>query len=368
MTKLLALFDLGASYTIISKKGLEQLRKNGNTFKVRPRCSTGPTFVLANGDICRPEGSIPLPLRFGEETVIQNAWVMDGGDFDVILGIDFMRRSRALLRFSQESNYIQLEGISGTPTIRFDIRQQETLRGGVSPLVTGGAMLLKPRTRTRTLLSVTDGSPLRRLPGDIVGLIDRNEFGKDARHCLAHSISSLKGGKVVCEISNFTGRPAYIPAGTIIGSFAIGVRESELIPFKKTVLEAHQEQQNGNERHRDDMSQTHCFDGRQPGAQMPKEQKETKRDEDWKSLASTALNDYIAEEQEDCPLLEDGLPSHLLPKLEKAKEMLTKAQYDRLYKLLIEFAPVFSRKYEDIPNANMEVMRVGMPAELYICI
>ena len=152
-----------------------------------------------------------------------------------------MRSSNALLRFSQERNYIQLEGVSGQPTIKFNITQQQTVRGGVAPLVTEKAMLLKPRTRTRTLLSVTDGSPLQRLPGKIVGLIDKNEFGKDARHCLAHSISNLKKGKVICEISNFTGKPAYIPAGTIIGSFAIGVRETELIPLEKTVLDIHQD-------------------------------------------------------------------------------------------------------------------------------
>ena len=71
------------------------------------------------------------------------------------------------------------------------------------------------------------------------------------------------------------------------------------------------------------------------------------------------MNDFL-EEAEDCPLRDDGLPEHLWPKLEAARENLTDEQWLKLYKLLIEFADIFSRRYSDIPKAEMEQMRIPL--------
>ena len=103
-----------------------------------------PSFVLANGDICKPLGWTVLPLHVGLVTPwIHRAYIMP---FDMILGCDFFGATGTVFNFREGMQHVQID-TKGT-RIPFTIQHEvTTFRGACSPLVTQEILLLEPRKR-----------------------------------------------------------------------------------------------------------------------------------------------------------------------------------------------------------------------------
>ena len=275
--------------------------------------------MLANGDIVKPMGKLQLHLRFGTDRVKHRAWVMRGGQFDLILGVDFFSKWDAAFRFTENNEHIKIHGLQSKPTVPFRIEKVSTFRGAASPVVTRETLMLRPRCRYRTTLRLMAGDSLAH--ADSVGIIEGTDEGNNHCHLVTTTMSRMEGGRMVAEIVNFTDKVVTLREGTLVGSYT-AVREDCVEP-----------------------------EGRPTGREDP--------NREVHPLTAVNLDDLIT--KEDCPLNAEGLPVHLEPKLEAAKTHLTDEQFKRLKALLIRFADVFAKDYSSPPVADMEPMRIDIP-------
>ena len=320
--KLKTLWDTGASYTILSYAAYKRLMRLDDRYRLKRAGGVTPSFMMANGDIVKPIGKIQLHLGFGPETTRHPAWVMRGGQFDLILGVDFFSKWDAAFHFTENNEHIKIHGLPLKPTIPFKIEKVNTFRGAASPLVTKEALLLKPRCRYRTNLKLMAGDSLAHT--NSLGIIEGISEGNDHSHLVTTTISRMEDGFMVAEIVNFTDRVVTLREGTLVGSFT-AVREDCVEPERGPI-------------------------GRDEGPQRTH------------PLTAVNLDELIT--KEDCPVNAEGLPVHLEPKLEAAKAHLTDAQFDRLKALLIRFADVFAKDYSRPPVADMEPMRIDIPDDV----
>ena len=317
--KLKTLWDTGASYTILSYDAYRRLRDTASRYRLSRPGGVTPSFMLANGDIVKPMGKLQLHLRFGAEEIKHRAWVMRGGQFDLILGVDFFSKWDATFHFTEGNEHIKIHGLPRKPTIPFRVNRVNTFRGAASPVVTKETLLLKPRCRYRTNLRLMTGDGLVHM--NSVGIIEGTNEGNSHCHLVTTTISKMEDGQMVAEVVNFTDKPVTLREGTLVGSYT-AIREDCIGPEER------------------------------PTGQEAKRQ-------DTVPLTAVNLDELIT--KEDCPLNAEGLPVHLEPKLEAAKAHLTDMQFKRLKALLIRFADVFAKDYSKPPVADMEPMRINIP-------
>ena len=326
--KVRALWDTGASYTILSHKAFMKHMNKGAVSECKQQHGVSPTFMLANGDLVKPAGRAQMTMHFGSEVIQHDAWIMRGGDFDLILGVDFFSKYDAAFHFTEGNQRITLHSLPTKPTVRFDIRESTTYRGAASPLVTQEAILLRPRTRYRTTLGLLPGDAMAGLrTSPCTGIVEGEGMGGDKQHNVVPSLSTLHDGFTVAELVNFSDKTVTLHKGTLVGSFSI-VRQ-DVIPPSSAATTAAQTTNNVEGKH---------------------------------EHLNTVNLDEIGTTP-DCPLNDEGLPVHLEPKLEKAKTTLNEAQYQKLKKLLIQFSDVFAKDYSKPPIATMEPMRINIPAD-----
>ena len=214
-----ALWDSGASYTVMSRTGLDYLRKKGVHCAMKSAGDRAPTFVLADGTSVCPAARVCISVHFGTQVVVHHAWLVEGGEFDLILGVDFFVRTGAVMSFVAGAQAIELTKLDECPTVPFQIEtDRSTFRGAVSPLFAPATMVMKARTRRRLNLRVLDSDPVR-AAGVYDGIVERHGAGEDARHCLATALSRAKSGLIFCELANFTQFDAVVPKGALLGYF-----------------------------------------------------------------------------------------------------------------------------------------------------
>ena len=347
-TSIRVLWDSGASYTTLSRKGLAALRRGGVECPTQAAGADAPSFILADGRVSRPSAQVIMPLYFGEERILQRAWLMDGGSFDAILGVDFFVRVGATLSFARQRQEIVLTGLQGCPKVTFDIAKADTFRGAVSPIVAQQAFAIPARKRCIAPLGFLPSDPMAGAQ-EYAGMIEKFGGGRDARHCMATALSVARDGHVNCELSNFTDNPVVVPRGALLGYFRPmeNVDSNNLEETKKfaRVLEPQP------------LRSANCapiFE-RKPADDDVFDVSDTKR----QYLNAVFLDELVPPEEDD-PLNEDGIPTSLEGKLAAAKEVLTESQYERLVNVIKEFADVFARDYKRPPKASHEPMRLGI--------
>ena len=286
--------------------------------------------MLANGDVVQPIGRVMLHLQFGEHRVRHSAWVMKGGQFDLILGVDFFAHQEASFHFAAGKQHIRLDRLQPAPTVNFEIKQAQTFRGAASPIVTEETVLLQPGKRYRTPVRLLAGDNLAHVKA--LGLIEGVGKGTLNEHRVTDAVAVLEDGTSLVEMVNFSEKPVVVYKGTLIASCTM-VQKERLPPSDAPVA-----------------SSSH----------VPDDLKLENPSGSNLQLCTVNLED-LATPKEDCPLDEEGLPIHLAPKLEAAKKVLTDAQHARLKKLLISFNDVFARDYSKPSVAAMEPMRINIP-------
>jgi len=346
-----------------------------------------PSFVLANGDICKPLGWTVLPLHVGLVTPwVQRAYIMPEGEFDMILGCDFFGATGTVFNFREGMQHVQI-GTKGT-RIPFTVKHEATtFRGACSPLVTQETLLLEPRKRYMVNLSFLEDDP-NRSAVCLNGLVNKLSRGTDARHSLANSVSKYtssydkKRGQVLCQISNFSGQPAVLRPGSILGYFRpvffVDSKEAEALThpgdclYDPVLLDSADGQLLKKQLHPFTQSLAsaaphshplgpaagqvsdgwHSDHIEQPGKAPPSDEK-LDLDED-------------VEGEEDCPILTSGpykgLPADLVKPLEKAKQdfPLNQTQFERLKQLLIQYSDVFARSHRKVDLSTMRPMRIDL--------
>ena len=219
------LWDTGASYTILSQKAYTRLKTKLKHCEIQKAKGMTPTFMLANGDVCRPDGRVALCLKFGQEKVHHFAWVMKGGEFDLILGVDFFSRHNVSFKFTEGNQCVQLDGLDTKPVIPFAIRNTTTFRGSSSPLILKDDLLLQPKRRYRTHLEALNGDPL--LHANHTGVLEGIDAGDDTQHFVTPAITTMRDGKTIAEICNFSDKPIRLQKGTLLGHFSLAVQATD---------------------------------------------------------------------------------------------------------------------------------------------
>jgi len=217
--QLRTLFDTGAACSILSFDALSRLRSGGNSYSLNSCGDSGPVFSLANGDTTRPVGWLNVHLYFNNRAWVHRVYVLKNSNFDLLLGVDFMSRSGANISFQdQGKGLITFRKIRGDSSINFVIKRKHTFRGSAAPLVIPRDLALKPRTQYTLGLDLLQDDDLFWC-SDLHGQVDRCVAGTDARHRVPTGISTVRNGSVVCQVSNFTNKPSFLPAGSVIAYF-----------------------------------------------------------------------------------------------------------------------------------------------------
>ena len=101
-----AVVDTGAGRTIMTKACMDLLDWNIE----KP---SKLTLVTADGKVLTPLGEIHnIPIKLGEATFCTSAVVTHGGDFDVILGNEFLKSISAVINVSEETMAFRYKGKS----------------------------------------------------------------------------------------------------------------------------------------------------------------------------------------------------------------------------------------------------------------
>ena len=374
------LWDSGASYTILTSRGLQRMRKAGINCPMFPPGRSAPTFILADGSKRRPSAQIRIRMYFEDYEYTHKAWLLEGGDFDMILGIDFFVRVGAQMNFAMDCQQITLAKIPGRPTVDFDIdTENDTFRGAVSPLFAPEAIIMQARKRYQTNLHTMDGDPIR-AASSYEGIVERYGIGADARHCVAAALACVKNGVVRCEITNFTDRDIVVPKGALLGYFlpmetvsedmldAVSQFSPVMQPIVlATVGELEDMRKEGKEKPPAEEKKSQNPDrgvrtkarGRMvrkasrnaSAARTENKHSKAKCKGETKATLAPVHMDELVPEKEDDPIGEDGIPKSLRAKLDVVRKAITAEQFERLEALIREYADVFARNY-DKPEVN----------------
>ena len=349
--RLRTLFDTGAACSILSFDALSRLRQGGNPYPLNACGDSGPVFSLANGDTVRPVGWLDIHLYFNNRAWVHKVYVLRHSNFDLLLGVDFMSRSGASISFQdQGKGLITFRKILGDSSVPFVIKKHHTFRGSAAPLVIPQDLALKPRTQYTLGLDLLQDDDLFGCNG-LHGQVDRCVDGTDARHRVPTGISAVRNGSVVCQVSNFTNKPSFLPAGSVVAYFrpawVVPPDTHEHMDAEDVCLVSTPD---ANTTSRLLCAPDHVFD-------------------DSDSREPEPLNPiYLDEDDDKEPAVFDdaGLHVDLAVKLQalKAAGRLSRTQYKRLKTLLIEYRDIFADKDSSPQVAkHVEAMRIDIPPD-----
>ena len=211
--RLKCLFDSGASYSVIS----QDVFARANLLLQQPGSRTPtPTFQMADGGTSRPVGFVWAPLSYGGITYKHALWVVPVLPLGLIMGCDFFCRTGAIMDFGKMT--IAFPRVPGAETIQFHIQHEAvTNRGAVAPLALLEDLWVLPGTRHCTTLRTLNGDNLSEGLQD--GLVHRMGSGCNPQHMIARSISRLDDGSLRAQLANFSDKPCFMRAGTLLASF-----------------------------------------------------------------------------------------------------------------------------------------------------
>ena len=146
-----------------------------------------------------------------------------------------MSRSGATLSFTKgHHGYIAFQNIAKSPPIQFRISNALTFRGSAAPLVCPQNLLLKPRTEYTLSLHLLHNDDLFDCTG-LHGMVSKLGQGVDARFRVPNGVSVVRSGTVVCQIANFTNKPAFLAKNSLIASFLpIWVVDNDTLQYLRT--------------------------------------------------------------------------------------------------------------------------------------
>ena len=304
-------------------------------------------------------------MYFNNRPWYHRVYVLQESNFDLLLGVDFMSRAGANISFSDRGRgLITFRKILGNSAVPFHIQAADTFRGSAAPLVIANALALKPRTQYTLSLRLDPNDSLSDCEG-LHGQVDRMSRGCDARFLVPTGVSTVRNGSVVTQITNFTDKPAYLPAGSTLAFFrpAWTVERDTM-----ENLEA------------DDVCLVDLPNAKplfllpyhDPSNPVPTPT----------ALSSVGLLDhgdskdnrvepinvaYLDEGDDDRGVFnEDGLHVDLVPKLAYllSSGRITKTQFRRLKALLISYKDIFADRDGSPPVAVGEDMRIDVPPDV----
>ena len=352
IARLRALFDTGAACSILSRDAFDRLRSAGNAYPLRSCGDVGPTFSLANGSTVKPVGWANIHLFFNQKPWVHKVYILEHSNFDLLLGVDFMSRAGANISFEGGGRgLITFRKISGDSSVPFSLKTLSTFRGSAAPLVLSRDISLLPRTQYTLSLSLLAGDDLSYCHG-LNGQVDRLPVGSDARHRVPTGISTIRDGSVVCQISNFTDEPSFLPKGSVVAYFrpawVVDAATSEDLS-KYGLL--------------DDVCLVDSPQAKPqlclPGPDALVDYGDTKE-----SLPASVV--FLDDDADEAARFDDsGLHVDLVPKLKALLESgrVTRTQYRRLHALLVKYRDVFADKDSSPPMAHFEPMRIDIPPD-----
>ena len=89
-----AVLDTGATLSMVAGRLLKTLKKTKTLAK-----------IVGDGRTIHSLGGVVVPICLGVETITQHCRVLDSDAFDIVIGMDFLRRNRQVKMFSLQRPY-----------------------------------------------------------------------------------------------------------------------------------------------------------------------------------------------------------------------------------------------------------------------
>ena len=106
-----AVFDTGATLSIVARRLLKTFKKT-KTVAIR----------VGDGRTMHSLGGVDVTICLGDETATQHCRVLDTDAFDIVIGIDFLRRNPQVKRLSLERPYsLHCDFGSGLFSVPFEL-------------------------------------------------------------------------------------------------------------------------------------------------------------------------------------------------------------------------------------------------------
>jgi len=208
-----ALWDSGSSYTIISQAAAQAAL--GEAYQRQLSKPNGmPRFKLADGSVTEPDGCVRLDIAPTSATACtkHTFWVVPSTPVQVILGVDFFTRSKAVINFAE--NAIWLRQFPKAAPVRFQLEAVTDADGEVCELLTAEDVVIPAHTVHHTLRL----QPTLHYEG-LNGIVTPHGLGTQCSSRLSSHISPMSSGFVCAGLCNQTDQPVLIRRGTTVGIF-----------------------------------------------------------------------------------------------------------------------------------------------------
>jgi len=185
-------------------------------------------FRVANGGLTETVGKVLLKIRFLTKTGSSRVYrvpmfVVEGLAQPILLGCDFMQRTRAVMSFDRQELILQGDQVPLT------IKMEKTEWKGTEPIPLFLATTVKLRQETRQWCVLTTGDDVPLKEWEITGLITSCDSGLSLQ--VGRGIAILKNGEVAVSLANLTRKRVATGRGTQVALFT-PMAEDEIVLTK----------------------------------------------------------------------------------------------------------------------------------------
>ena len=198
---LIGLVDSGASCSILSGRTFERLKKTSNRLQLKQSkrhtrllsADASPMLVSADVDVDLKIGGLSLPFTF---------CVIDKLDFDIILGMDFLRESRAVIDIRSNSLII-FDSVTSVPMTH---TSEDKIVQNVSTVT------IPPFSEA----IIKTSTCAKNLKGSYI--IEQSPYAKCNALLIARAVVDTKQKTFPCRMLNPTDRPITLKPRTPVGA------------------------------------------------------------------------------------------------------------------------------------------------------